>query len=76
MSETSSITFEKVRRAIELRNSTDSCALARAAIEAMRDPPDEVMLAPGIPYYGSLPMEQGIEYRRKAWNVMIDKVLS
>ena len=48
--------------------------LAKIAIKNMKDPPDEVLLAPGIPYYG-LPIEEGIAYRRKAWNTMIDKVL-
>ena len=36
---------EKVARAIALRDSTDECAMARAAIEAMREPTDEMVTA-------------------------------
>lgn len=51
----------------------------RTALEALRDPSDELLLAPGEPYriqkavYVS--REEGIELRRKAWNKIIDAAL-
>lgn len=52
---------------------------AKAAIEAMRDPSDKLLLAPGEPYRIQkavhVPISEGIKLRRIAWNKIIDAAL-
>lgn len=48
---------------------------ARIAITAMRDPPDEMLMAPGLPYGGMIDRINGIKQRREAWQAMIDVAL-
>lgn len=48
---------------------------ARAGIEALRDPPDEILLAAGEPYSGAVDRGTGLQARRDAWNKMLDAIL-
>lgn len=53
--------------------------LARASIEAMKNPSDALLLAPGLPYQVRevvvVPKKKGIQLRREAWNKIIDAAL-
>jgi hypothetical protein len=49
--------------------------LAEAAIEAMREPTEAMLMAPGEPYGGNVPREDGLAARRTAWQAMIDEAL-
>lgn len=49
---------------------------ARAAVEALRDPPDEILMAPGVPYQGNVSHTHGLQVRREAWNTMLDAILA
>jgi hypothetical protein len=51
-------------------------AAARASVEALRDPPDEILLAIGEPYGGSVERQVGLGIRRQAWNKMLDAILA
>lgn len=49
---------------------------ARAGIEALRDPPDAVLLAAGEPYGGGIDRATGLQIRRDAWNKMLDAIVA
>ncbi len=57
----------------------DVRVLAKAAIAAMQNPSDELLLAPGQPYRVQraidVPISEGIKRRREAWNKIIDAAL-
>lgn len=61
--------IEKVAKAIALRDTTDEFAMARAAIEAMREP-TEAMIEFGFNQTGD-----GRENVKAAWHSMIDAAL-
>lgn len=68
--------IERVAKAIELRDTTDSLAMARAAIAAMREPTDKMMIAaetvePQLECF--LAKEQSPSYI--VWQAMIDEAL-
>lgn len=48
---------------------------AGTALRAMRDAPDEFLLAAGEPYQGQVDRVQGTQMRREALNRMIDEAL-
>lgn len=52
------------------------CRDARAGVEALKDPPDKILLAPGEPYEGKVERPLGLQARRDAWNKMIDAILA
>lgn len=56
--------------------AADPRELARAAIGALRDPPDNILSAPGLPYQGNVSHAFGLQQRREAWNKMIDAILA
>ncbi len=50
--------------------------MARAAVLALKDPSDQILLSIGQPYGGSISQQAGLLVRRDAWNTMIDAILS
>ena len=62
--------INRVAKAIALRDTTDEFAMARAAIEAMREPTDKMLSA--ADYSGSL--EEGSS-ALGCWQAMIDEAL-
>lgn len=73
--------IERVAYALAVANERKASVqeLAKIAIAAMRDPSDELLLAPGEPYRVQkavhVPISEGIKLRRIAWNKIIDAAL-
>lgn len=50
-------------------------ALVCVILHEAREPTDEMLMAPGLPYGGMIDRTNGIKYRREAWQAMIDTAL-
>lgn len=59
--------FQKLVKAVQLRDTTDECAIVRVVLEAMREPTEEMCKAPNtiIQAYGA----------KLIWQRMIDEIL-